>query len=117
MRRNKYNAQKTTVDGIRFDSKMEANRYGELKLLEKAGSIVNLEIHPTYPIVVNGIRICTYRGDFRYGEVDTGETIHEDTKGVRTPVFILKKKLVAALHGIVIREVYARPKRRPRKKE
>ena len=69
--KHKYRAVKTTVDGITFDSKKEAKRYTELKLLEKSGMITHLELQPTYQITVNGVDICKYKADFRYFTVRT----------------------------------------------
>lgn len=99
---NKYRAVRTVVDGRVFDSKREARRYEELKLLERAGLIRDLEIQPKFPLEVNGRRVATYRGDFQYWE--GGEFIVEDCKGVRTPIYRLKAKLMFALYGIEIRE-------------
>lgn len=102
-KRSKYGAVKTTVDGIRFDSKKEAKRYVELMDMQKMGMISDLQLQPSYPIVVNGIEVCEYRADFFFRR---GETEYvEDTKGFRTPVYKLKKKLVEAMHGIKIFEV------------
>lgn len=104
--RNKFGAKKTIVDGIRFDSMAEAKRYGELKLLARAGEIHDLEIHPRYPLDVKGTRVCTYVADFVYR--DTRGTLHvEDVKGMRTALFILKKKLMQAVWGIDVEEVKA----------
>lgn len=100
---SKYHAVPTVVDGIRFASKGEAARYRELKLLELAGEIACLELQPRYPLVVNGVKIGEYRADFRYAEHGAG-VIVEDFKGVRTPVYRLKRLLVKALYGIEIRE-------------
>ena len=95
MRRRKYNNRPTVIDGYRFDSKLEASRYGELRLLEKAGDIKDLEVHPHYPLEVNGLKICTYEADFRY--TDNRGTIHvEDVKGFDTAVSRIKRKLVKA---------------------
>lgn len=107
----KYKAVPTHVDGIRFASKAEAQRYSELKLLQKAGLIAGLTLQPRYDLIVNGVKVCTYVADFRY--VNPG-VIVEDVKGIRTPVYQLKKKLMKALYGIEIREVTrnARPGRR-----
>ena len=105
LRRNKYGVSPKadrTVDGIVFDSKKEAKRYGELKLLEKVGEITNLEIQPKFACVVNGKKICGYVADFRY-ETQNGEVI-EDVKGIKTRIYSLKKKLVEALFGIEITE-------------
>ena len=125
---NKYKAVKTTIDGITFDSKREAKRYTELKLLEKTGMITHLELQPEYQITINGAKICKYRADFRYFTVredakdiyrntkgewivptKTGQKegqIVEDTKGFKTPIYRLKKKLVEACYpGTQILEV------------
>lgn len=90
------------IDDIRFASKKEGRRYQELKLLEKAGEIRELELQPSYELIVNRMKIGVYRGDFRYFE--KGETVTEDTKGFRTPFYRLKRKLMFALYGIEIRE-------------
>ncbi len=103
MKRSKYNAVKTAVDGITFASKAEAKRYGELKLLERACQIANLKLQPVYECVVNGKLVCKYVADFRY-TTPYGFTV-EDVKGMKTPVYRLKKKLVEALHGITITEI------------
>jgi hypothetical protein len=72
MRKSKYAAIPTIVDGIRFASKKEARRYTELKLLERAGEITCLELQPKFPCVVNGKKVCTYIADFAYLD-DSGE--------------------------------------------
>lgn len=104
----KYGAIPTTLDGHRFDSRAEARRYAELRLLERAGEIADLELQPAYPLVVNGVKVATYRADFRYRDVATGAVAVEDVKGGRatvTPVYRLKRRLVLALYGIEIKEV------------
>ena len=100
--RNKYRAIKTTVDGIKFDSKKEAARYKVLKLLEKAGKITELELQPRYDLIVNLTKCGFYKADFRYFE--SGKEVVEDVKGMKTPVYNLKKKLIKAIYGIVIFE-------------
>jgi hypothetical protein len=102
MRRAKYRAKPTTVDGIRFASKKEARRFSELKLLERAGKIADLELQPRYDLHVAGKKVAAYVADFRY--VEGGETIIEDVKGMKTPMYRMKKKMVMAEYGIVIRE-------------
>ncbi len=92
----------TSIDGHRFPSKKEGARYLVLRAMEKAGDIHRLELQPRYPLIVNGERIGTYVGDFRYFEGNT--LILEDVKGVLTPVYRLKRKLVKALYGLEIRE-------------
>ena len=108
---NKYKAQPTTVDGIKFDSKREAERYGELKLLERAGEIRDLVPHPRFALVVNGFHICLYTADFAYTDSGTGRGpyVVEDVKSpatARRADYVLRKKLMAAIHGIEIREVF-----------
>lgn len=114
---SKYRAVPTTVNGFRFASKAEARRYQELLLLGKAGEIRNLELQPRFPITSGGVRVADYVADFRYDEIAVHGTnglggpahewrdVVEDVKGVKTPVYRLKKKLVEAQHGITIREV------------
>ena len=99
---NKYRAVKTIVDGITFDSKAEARRYGNLKILERAGTIDSLELQPRYDLVVNGSKCGFYKADFRYNE--DGRQVVEDVKGMKTPVYNLKKKLIKAIYGIEIYE-------------
>lgn len=101
----KYRAQPTTIDGIRFASKREANRYSELKLLNLGGAISGLELQPKFPLVVNEQKIGTYVADFRYRDLSTDSLVTEDVKGVRTPTYKLKAKLVKALYGVEIVEV------------
>lgn len=105
-RRSKYGAVPTEVDGIRFASKAEAKRYSELKLMERAGEISHLELQPVYPLIVNGVRVGKYIGDFRYRDTKSGRLVHEDRKGVRTPLYRLKKRIVEALYpGVTITEI------------
>jgi hypothetical protein len=101
-RQPKYRAKKTECDGILFASKKEAQRYMDLKLLEKAGDIRRLELQPRYRIDIHGIHVCTYIADFRYHS--NGKLIVEDVKGIRTPIYRLKKKLMRAIYGITIME-------------
>jgi hypothetical protein len=100
---SKYHNRRVVVDGITFDSQREADRWGELKLMQEAGLIQDLQRQVKYPIVVNGQKICVYVADFVY-ERD-GKTIVEDVKGVRTRVYILKKKLIKSVFGIDISEI------------
>ena len=96
--KSKYNNKKTTIDGIKFDSKGEARRYEELKLLERAGAISELELQPKFELQPtfrkNGKthRAITYTADFKYID-DKGKTIIEDFKGFENQVFINKKKM------------------------
>lgn len=97
---NKYFNKKVIVDGIKFDSKKEAKRYTELKLLKKAGLIKELELQKKFeiqPKYTNNkgehIRAITYKTDFFYYDNKKEQYIVEDTKGYRTDVYKLKKKL------------------------
>ena len=104
---NKYGARKTVVDGMVFDSKAEANRYCELRLLERSGVICGLERQRKYPLIYKSAYggEISYIADFVYCE--NGETVVEDvkSKATATPLYKLKKRLMAEIHGIIIREV------------
>ena len=103
MRRNKYGAIKTTVDGITFHSKKEAAHYQDLKLRVRKGEIKDLILQPKFPLVINGVKCGSYIGDFEY--VEGGRRVIVDVKGVKTPVYNLKKKLVKAVHGVEVVEI------------
>ena len=120
----KYKNKKVVADGITFDSKKEYQRYCELKLLEKAGEISDLRLQVPYELVPpqyehyerygkNGKRLkdgkrtlehaVKYVADFVY--IEDGNTIVEDTKGLRTTEYVIKRKLMLYVHGVRIREV------------
>lgn len=101
--RAKYRNKKTVVDGIKFDSQREATRYSVLKIMQAAGVISDLRLQVPYVITVNGLKICKYVADFVY--IDKGREVVEDVKGMKTPTYNLKKKLMKAVHGIEIQEV------------
>jgi hypothetical protein len=104
-KRHKYGAQAVVIDGIRFASKKEGKRYAELKLLAKAGEINGLELQPELPVASpNGTLIFTYKADFSYW-TKAGKRVIEDVKGVRTPVYRLKKKIIEVLYGFEIVEI------------
>ena len=114
MRYAKYHSKKTVVDGIEFDSKKEANRYTELKLLVRAGKIRDLVLQPEYELIPkfkkNGktYRKTIYRADFSYFDIEANEYVTEDIKSpiTKTPVYMLKKKLLLYKYGdINFREV------------
>jgi hypothetical protein len=96
-RKSKYNASPTTVDGIRFDSKKEAKRYGELKLLQQAGSVVMFLMQTPFILPGN----TRYRVDFQVFWHD-GRVTFEDTKGRETETFKLKKRQVEELYPVEI---------------
>lgn len=104
---NKFGARRTQVGGIWFDSAGEARRYGELRLLEKAGVISDLELQVPYPLCVNGLRVTLYKADFRYFDREKGVWVVEDVKGVRTAEYKIKRNLMRAIHGIEILETPA----------
>lgn len=95
----KYHNEKTVVDGHVFDSKLEARRYKELKILEKAGYISDLRLQPDYLLIPRfkkggrTYRETRYIADFSYFDRESGQIVVEDTKGVKTDVYKLKKKL------------------------
>lgn len=103
-REPKYGNERTTVDGIAFDSKAEADHYQTLRNAERGGAISDLVMQPRFPLMVNGELIGTYVADFQYVDGD-GQLVVEDVKGMRTPVYKLKKKLVKAVHGIDVMEI------------
>lgn len=109
MRRNKFGARKTVLDGLTFDSKLEARRWSELRMLERAGEIVGLQRQVPFDLAVNGHLVCRYIADFCFTATSTGERIVEDVKGVMTPEFRLKAKLMEACHGIVIQVWTGKP--------
>ena len=88
MKANKFNAKKTAVDGHTFDSKAEASRYIELKMLKKAKKIDRLELQPTFSLHVDGELIGKYRADFLYIDLSTGEEVVEDCNPKVTDVHV-----------------------------
>ena len=92
-RYNKYKNQKVVVDEKTFDSKKEASRYLELKLLEKAGQIRGLILQPSFELIPKqeSERAVKYIADFM--DVENEETIVEDVKGMKTKEYILKRKI------------------------
>ena len=80
-KRNKYNAKKTVVDGITFDSKKEATRHGELLLLEKAGEISDIIRQPIFHLTTKNGVVGKHILDFMYRDLKTDEIIYEDVKG------------------------------------
>ncbi len=112
---SKYKAVKTTVDGITFDSKSEAKRYHELRLMERAGLIVDLVVHPEFDLEVCDVSIGVYEGDFSYYPchhngpfkgAPIGPIEVEDVKGMATlPLAKWKQKHLKAQYGIVVREI------------
>ncbi|ASR89184.1 DUF1064 domain-containing protein [Alcaligenes faecalis] len=110
--KRKYGNRKTIIDGIQFPSKLEAARYQQLKLLERAGQITDLELQPRFELIPKQRRddgkperACEYVADFQYTDTATGRLVIEDAKGVRTDTYVIKRKLLLQVHGITVREV------------
>lgn len=106
----KYGNIKTvTSDGIKHDSRKEANRWCELKLLERAGKIKDLQRQVKFELIPkqDGERACYYVADFVYHDVEANKKVVEDTKSsaTKTEVYRVKKKLMLYVHGIRIREI------------
>lgn len=96
---NKYGNKKVVVDDIKFDSMKEARRYRELKLLERAGKIKDLELQPKFELIPTirteseTLRKVSYIADFKYIDLESGKVVVEDVKGFKTDVYLLKKRL------------------------
>lgn len=112
----KYNNTKIEIDGITFDSRREAKRYSELKLLERCNAISQLELQKVFVLVpaqfeiVNGKkkaieRAVKYKADFYYYDNEKNCFVCEDTKGFKTKDYIIKRKLMLYVHGIRIVEI------------
>ena len=123
----KYNNKKAIAsDGKVFDSKKEAGRYEQLRLMERAGEITDLRLQVPFELIPaqyefyerygkRGQRLkdgaqllekaVVYIADFVYKDTKTGIEYVEDTKGVRTKEYIIKRKLMLHVHGIKIREI------------
>ena len=103
-KRHKYGAKAVTVDGNYFPSKLEARRYGVLRMLERSGQIRALKLQPRFPLEVNGVMVGEYRADFAYRErnkTDSGEhDVVEDAKCAVLPLYKLKRALFLALHPL-----------------
>ena len=106
-KKHKYNAKAVVIDGIRFPSEKEGERYLELKMLEKAGKIKDLQLQPVFLLQEGfyyqgkAIRQITYRADFKYVD-EKGRVVVEDVKGFKTDVYKLKKKLFLKKYPDVI---------------
>lgn len=98
---SKYHNKKVTIDGVKFDSKLEATRYTELKLLEHNGLIKDLVLQPSYELIPTfkkgnkTYKKASYIADFCYYDNELGKVIVEDTKGFKTDVYILKKSCLS----------------------
>lgn len=106
--RSKYNNEKTIYNSRAFDSKKEAAFAQELDLLKfstnPSDRVKEYQAQVPFPIVINGVKICTYYADFVVTYQDGNSKVY-DVKGMRLPVYKIKKKLVEAVHNIIINEV------------
>ena len=128
---SKYKNTKYTYLGIKFDSLKECRRYTELRLLEQAGKIKDLELQKAYELIpaqyeeteeiyTKGIhkgehkkvlleRACNYVADFYYIDCETGKTVVEDVKGYRDggayALFSVKRKLMLYIYHIKVKEL------------
>lgn len=106
---SRFHNKKVEYNGIKFDSKKECERYKTLKELEEAGEITDLRLQVKYELIpkqkgeYRNERACTYIADFVYK--NACEEVVEDTKGMRTPEYIIKRKLMLYIHNINIKEV------------
>ena len=126
MKPQKYHNKKVTLDGIEFDSRKEANRWFELRMLERAGEIQALQRQVKYILIpkqvetyerygktgkrlADGERViekeCAYYADFVYMDNRTRKLVVEDTKGMRTDAYIIKRKLMLERFGVRIKEI------------
>lgn len=121
-KQNKYGNSKVEYDGHTFDSSKELRRYQQLKYLEAAGEIKDLQMQVEYVLIPSQFEVvghtkagkektkcierkCSYYADFVYTDISTNETVVEDTKGMRTTEYIIKRKLMLYIHGIKIKEI------------
>jgi hypothetical protein len=119
--------ERTSTDGIVFDSKAELRRWGQLKMLQQAGEISNLTRQQEFPLAVNGRAVkirsagfpngqpCTYHVDFTYTETSTGKIVYEEVKGYDERESRLRRAVVEALYGIEITVTGPAAKATPRK--
>lgn len=119
---NKYKSRKTSVNGVNFDSRKEADRYIELSILSRSGAITSLKRQVKFELIPAQYepdiisprgkvkkgklieRAVSYIADFVYTD-ENGKTVVEDCKGVRTKDYIIKRKLLLYMHGIRIKEI------------
>ena len=96
---NKYGAKPVVIDGIRFASGLEGQRYRMLKLMERAGEIHELQLQVRFPLMVGSVKIATYIADFVY--LKAGQRVIEDAKGKQTPVFRRSAAHMAAQGDVI----------------
>ena len=101
----KYRNRKVIIGDQTFASQKEANRYSQLRMLEKGGVISRLTVHPRFQLEINRMRIGAYTADFRYID-EHGNWVIEDVKSnaTKTTAYQLRKRLMKALYGVEIKE-------------
>lgn len=105
---NKYGNKRCVFNNIKFDSILERDRYIVLNDMAARGEIHSLLLQPVFALEINSMKICDYRADFSY--IDKAGLYHvEDAKGVKTKEYSIKKKLMAAILGIEIEEIFRHP--------
>lgn len=108
---NKYRNKKIVYNGIKFDSIKEKNRYVELRIIERLGLIENLELQkefelqPAFTLNNKKIRKISYIADFYYFDKELNDYVVEDTKGMRTEVYRIKKKMFEYKYKKEIKEL------------
>lgn len=108
-----YNVKTKSSDGIVFDSMKEANRWEQLRLLQRAGKITNLERQVKFVLIPAQRdergklieREVAYKADFVYLDLETNQKVVEDVKGMKTKDYTIKRKLMLWVHKIRIKEV------------
>jgi len=108
--RSKYRAKRCEIDGIKFDSLLEGERYGYLKLFERAGQICDLKIHPRFVLcALGGEKVGEYEADFSYRLIPEpgvlGPYVTEDCKGVIVPLAAWKLRHFRAQYGRAVKIV------------
>lgn len=105
----RYGTPKAVViDGIRFASKREAKRYGDLALMQRGKLIADLECQPAFTVEIGGMKFCTYTADFRYRDLGTNRTVVEEVKSTGTrkdPAYRLRRKAAELFFGITVTEI------------
>lgn len=100
MLKHKFGAIRTEIDGIKFDSKKEAKRYQELLYLQKTGEVLFFLRQTPFHLPGNVKYLCDFVVFWKNGDIT-----FEDVKGIKTPMYSLKKKQVEALYPIEIKEI------------
>lgn len=106
--KRKYGNKPIEVDNILFASRKEARRFADLRLMERAGQIKDLKVHPAFPLDVNGHPVCRYTADFSYVTTATETRVVEDVKSPATrreTAYRIRFRLFRAIHGFEITEV------------